>query len=159
LKKKQAGEKIEPAQPIQIRSNPPHFGTEHLGQPPEGLDRLGQCQWAWISCNGPQNPYVTEMPLTNAEKQARFRDRNVVTLTGAAGEIAAKLIDMSDQKKLKKVHRIVATYLKDPQRATEARKLNQALKAGEITRREYERYRFLGDNEYWPPSLPRPKVT
>jgi transposase InsO family protein len=38
-----------PAQPIQIRSNPPHFGTEHLGQPPEGLDRLGQCQWAWIS--------------------------------------------------------------------------------------------------------------
>jgi hypothetical protein len=99
------------------------------------------------------------MPLTNAEKQARFRDRNVVTLTGAAGEIAAKLIDMSDQKKLKKVHRIVATYLKDPQRATEARKLNQALKAGEITRREYERCRFLGDNEYWPPSLPRPKVT
>lgn len=48
------------------------------------------------------------MPLTNAEKQARFRDRNVVTLTGAAGEIAAKLIDMSDQKKLKKVHRIGA---------------------------------------------------
>jgi hypothetical protein len=43
------------------------------------------------------------MALSNAEKQARFRDRNLVLLTGDAREIAAKLIAMADQKKLRKI--------------------------------------------------------
>jgi hypothetical protein len=33
------------------------------------------------------------MPLTNAEKQARWRDRNVIVLTRDAPEIAGLLID------------------------------------------------------------------
>ena len=45
------------------------------------------------------------MALSNAEKQARFRDRNVVLLTGDAQAIAGKLIDMDDQGKLRKIAR------------------------------------------------------
>jgi len=49
---------------------------------------------------------------TNAERQARFRDRNVVLLTSDAREIAAKLIDMADQAKLKQVARYINDHLK-----------------------------------------------
>jgi hypothetical protein len=40
------------------------------------------------------------MPLTSAEKQARYRDRNVLLLTADAHAIAEKLIGMEDQAKL-----------------------------------------------------------
>jgi hypothetical protein len=43
------------------------------------------------------------MPLTNAQKQRRFRDRNVIVLTDRAEDIAEKLMDMEDQKKLRKI--------------------------------------------------------
>ena len=36
------------------------------------------------------------MPLTNAQKQRRFRDRNVIVLTDRAEDIAEKLMDMED---------------------------------------------------------------
>jgi hypothetical protein len=49
------------------------------------------------------------MALSNAEKQARFRNRNVLLLTGDARDIAAKLIEMVDQKKL----RMVVSHLND----------------------------------------------
>jgi hypothetical protein len=60
--------------------------------------------------------YVTGMALTNAEKQARFRDRNVLSLTGDARTIAGKLIDMADQNKLRKVARYVNDHLRHPDR-------------------------------------------
>jgi hypothetical protein len=60
------------------------------------------------------------MAMSNAEKQARFRDRNVVHLTAAADDIAAKLIAMDDQNKLRKVVRYVKDHLRHPDRdATE----------------------------------------
>src|SRR5262249_41697064 len=40
------------------------------------------------------------MPLTSAEKQARYRERNVVLLTADAHAIADKLMAMEDQAKL-----------------------------------------------------------
>jgi hypothetical protein len=40
------------------------------------------------------------MPLTSAEKQARYRARNVVLLTGDAHTIADKLMEMEDPAKL-----------------------------------------------------------
>jgi hypothetical protein len=40
------------------------------------------------------------MPLTSAEKQARYRARNVVLLTANAQAIADKLLEMEDQAKL-----------------------------------------------------------
>ena len=40
------------------------------------------------------------MPLTSAEKQARYRARNVVLLTGDAHTIADKLMEMEEQAKL-----------------------------------------------------------
>jgi hypothetical protein len=40
------------------------------------------------------------MALTNAEKQARWRKRNVIVLTADAGEIARRLATMDDQAKL-----------------------------------------------------------
>jgi hypothetical protein len=56
------------------------------------------------------------MALSNAEKQARFRSRNVVVLTDHARDIAAKLIDMDDQNKLRKVARYVNDHLRHPDR-------------------------------------------
>jgi hypothetical protein len=56
------------------------------------------------------------MALSNAEKQARFRDRNVVLLTGDAQAIAGKLIDMDDQGKLRKIARYVNDHLRHPDR-------------------------------------------
>jgi hypothetical protein len=51
------------------------------------------------------------MPLTNAEKQQRWRDRNVVVLTADATEIAGKLMDMADQPKLTKIARLINDHL------------------------------------------------
>jgi hypothetical protein len=49
------------------------------------------------------------MPLSNAEKQRAFRERNVVVLTADARAIAGMLIHMADQNKLKKVARSSTT--------------------------------------------------
>jgi hypothetical protein len=43
------------------------------------------------------------MPLTSAEKQARYRARNVVLLTAPAHAIADKLMEMEDQAKLMQI--------------------------------------------------------
>jgi hypothetical protein len=43
------------------------------------------------------------MPLTNAQKQERWRKRNQVVLTDSAKRIAAKLIAMPDEDKLRRV--------------------------------------------------------
>jgi hypothetical protein len=56
------------------------------------------------------------MPLTNAEKQQRWRDRNVIVLTAAANDIATKLIEMEDQPKLRKVAKFINDHLKNPNR-------------------------------------------
>ena len=52
------------------------------------------------------------MPLTNAEKQKRFRKRNVLILTGSAEDIAKKLIGMADPDKLRKVYRLLGKHVK-----------------------------------------------
>jgi hypothetical protein len=39
------------------------------------------------------------MALTNAQKQARWRERNVIVLTDDPDAIAEKLMDMEDQAK------------------------------------------------------------
>ena len=49
------------------------------------------------------------MPLTNAQKQERWRTRNQVVLTDPAKRIAAKLIAMDDEAKLRKI----ASYVND----------------------------------------------
>ena len=54
------------------------------------------------------------MPLSNAEKQRAFRERNVVVLTADARAIAGMLIDMADQSKLKKIARFISDHLKHP---------------------------------------------
>jgi hypothetical protein len=56
------------------------------------------------------------MALTNAEKQARWRERNVIALTESAADIASKLIAMDDQDKLRKIIRFVNDHLKHPDR-------------------------------------------
>ena len=61
------------------------------------------------------------MPLTNAEKQQRWRDRNVIVLTATAREIAEKLIEMEDQPKLRKVARFINDHLKNPNRTPHER--------------------------------------
>jgi hypothetical protein len=61
------------------------------------------------------------MALTNAEKQRRWRERNVVVLTEDAASIAEKLIDMSDQRKLKKIAGYVTDHLRHPDRNPEQR--------------------------------------
>ena len=49
------------------------------------------------------------MALTNAQKQERWRKRNQVVLTDPAKRIAAKLIAMDDEAKLRKI----ASYVND----------------------------------------------
>ncbi|KRQ03093.1 hypothetical protein [Bradyrhizobium manausense] len=56
------------------------------------------------------------MALTNAEKQARWRDKNVIKLTDHAVDIAEKLIEMDDQKKLAKLAKFINDHLKHPDR-------------------------------------------
>ena len=52
---------------------------------------------------------VVSVPLTNAQKQERWRKRNQVVLTDSAKRIAAKLIAMDDEAKLRKI----ASYVND----------------------------------------------
>ena len=66
------------------------------------------------------------MALTNAEKQRRFRERNVIVLTEDAKDIAGRLIDMEDQAelrrvetKLRKIARYIGDHLKHPDRTPE----------------------------------------
>lgn len=63
------------------------------------------------------------MGLTNAERQQRWRERNVVVLTADARDIAGTLIDMADQSKLKKVARFVNDHLRHPDRSLEERQI------------------------------------
>jgi hypothetical protein len=56
------------------------------------------------------------MGITGAEKQRRFRERNMVVLTASAEDIAATMIGMSDQKKLRSVVRYLKDHLKNPDR-------------------------------------------
>jgi hypothetical protein len=63
------------------------------------------------------NSYVTiptslTKAFTNAQKQARFRKRNVLILTGSAEHIAKKLLGMADQDKLRKVYRLLGKHAK-----------------------------------------------
>jgi hypothetical protein len=53
------------------------------------------------------------MPLTSAEKQARYRARNIVLLTADAHAIADKLLEMEDQAKLIQVMALLKDRL-DP---------------------------------------------
>jgi hypothetical protein len=53
------------------------------------------------------------LALTNAQKQERWRKRNQVVLTDSAKRIAAKLIAMPDEDKLRRV----ANYVNDHLRA------------------------------------------
>jgi hypothetical protein len=56
------------------------------------------------------------MALTNAEKQARWRERNMISLTDGASDVAEKLIEMGDQAKLRKIAKFVNDHLKHPDR-------------------------------------------
>ena len=53
------------------------------------------------------------MALTNAQKQERWRKRNQVVLTEPAKRIAAKLIAMDDEAKLRLITRYVNDYLNE----------------------------------------------
>jgi len=53
------------------------------------------------------------MALTNAEKQERWRKRNQVVLTDSAKRIAAKLIAMPDEDKLRRVASHINDYLNE----------------------------------------------
>jgi hypothetical protein len=74
------------------------------------------------------------MPLTNAEKQARWRERNVIVLTRDAVDIAEAMIDLDREpdelrdivKKLRKV----ASYLNDHVRHPERTPYQQAIALG-----------------------------
>ncbi len=63
------------------------------------------------------------MALTNAEKQARWRERNVVKVTDDAASIAATLIAMDDQAKLRKIAAFVNDHLKHPDRSPDERRI------------------------------------
>jgi hypothetical protein len=68
------------------------------------------------------------MSLTNAEKQRRYRDRNVVVLTGDATTIAEQLISMSDQKKLRKI----AAFINDHLRHADRTPLERSIALGHV---------------------------
>ena len=53
------------------------------------------------------------MALTNAQKQERWRTRNQVVLTDPAKRIAAKLIAMADEAKLRKISSYVNDHLNE----------------------------------------------
>jgi len=53
------------------------------------------------------------MALTNAQKQARWRKRHQVVLTDPAKRIAAKLIAMPDEAKLRKIANYVNDHLNE----------------------------------------------
>src|SRR5262249_38939060 len=64
-----------------------------------------------------------EKQRPNAEKQRRYRDRNVVVLTGDAATIAEQLIGMSDQKKLGKIAAFINDHLRHPDRTPTERSI------------------------------------
>ena len=53
------------------------------------------------------------MALTNAQKQERWRNRNKVVLTDSAKRIAAKLVAMDDEAKLRKISNYVNDHLNE----------------------------------------------
>jgi hypothetical protein len=57
------------------------------------------------------------MALTNAERQVRWRERNQVVLTESAADIAAKLMEMSDQGKLRRIAAFLNDHLRHPDRS------------------------------------------
>ena len=64
----------------------------------------------------PMGGYVineVSVALTNAQKQERWRTRNQVVLTDPAKRIAAKLIAMDDEAKLRKISSYVNDYLNE----------------------------------------------
>ena len=61
------------------------------------------------------------MAFTNAENQARWRERNIISLTDRAPYIARKLIEMDDQDKLRKIARAINDHLKHPDRTPDER--------------------------------------
>jgi hypothetical protein len=65
---------------------------------------------------GSRNQENMAVPLTNAQKQDRYRERHQVLLTARAEEIAEKLIEMADQAKLRKIARLVNDHLTHPDR-------------------------------------------
>jgi hypothetical protein len=66
--------------------------------------------------NGLFNHYVIEedslMPLTNAQVQARWRKRNVITLTAPVQEIVGRLVAMEDRAKLALIVALLNAELK-----------------------------------------------
>jgi hypothetical protein len=54
------------------------------------------------------------MPLTGAEKQARYRDRNILSLKADAPAIADKLMEIEDQAKLFQIVNILKDRLSPP---------------------------------------------
>jgi hypothetical protein len=68
------------------------------------------------------------MSLSNAEKQQRFRQRNVITVTHDAADIAGQLIDgrtpdeaAAVARKLRQVAGFVADHARHPERTLEQR--------------------------------------
>jgi hypothetical protein len=57
------------------------------------------------------------MALTNAQKQARWRDRHQLVLTENARTIAARLIEIPDQAKLRRIAGYLNDHLKHPERS------------------------------------------
>ena len=57
------------------------------------------------------------MALSNAEQQARWRERNQVVLTDDLRIIANKLIEMEDQAKLGRIASYINDHLKHPDRS------------------------------------------
>ena len=53
------------------------------------------------------------MPFTNAQKQARWRDRNMIVLSASAEQIASKLTATDDLHKLHKLAALLNHHLKD----------------------------------------------
>jgi len=56
------------------------------------------------------------MALSNAQKQARWRERNIVLLAEDAAAIAGRLMEMDDQAKLRKIAKFINDHLKHPDR-------------------------------------------
>ena len=54
---------------------------------------------------------VVSVALTNAQKQQRWRERNQIVLKDPARRIAAKLIAMDDEEKLRKIAFHINDYL------------------------------------------------
>ena len=61
------------------------------------------------------------MALTNAEKQARWRNRNIISLTERSADIAWKLIEMGERAKLVQISKLINEYLKHPEWTPEQR--------------------------------------